>query len=165
MCLQTQLSPVFVHPFRLDGYRFARLKMQCTLPCLVHRRRYLQMLVLLTVLLLTLRKRSARPITMEEKFNEINLQLAAFLAKRGPELNFASQTLSQTVAAQTTKITSIEQTVGSLLARVTTLETDAQPLALAAPSRQDLGTYSDIVTAPTATGSLGSHGPRVHPDR
>ena len=51
--------------------------------------------------------------------------------------------LSQTVAAQTVKITSC-----AALQPVLPLWKQVQPLALAAPTRQNLGTYSDMVTAP-----------------
>ena len=62
--------------------------------------------------------------------------------------------LSQTVAAQTTKITSIERIVGSLLARVTTLETVAAS-GSSGPTRQDLGSYSDIAMTPQPLGLSG----------
>ena len=55
-----------------------------------------------------------RASTMEEKINEIYLQLPLFM-----------QIAARTVAAQTTKITNTEQVVGSLVARVTSLETNA----------------------------------------
>ena len=61
---------------------------------------------------------------MEEKINEIYLQFPPFTQNMA-RIENCVQTLAQTVAAQTTKITSIEQIVGGLLGRVTTLETGA----------------------------------------
>ena len=81
---------------------------------------------------------------MEEKINEIHLPL---FIQNAATIENCVQTLAQTVSAQTTKITSIEQIVGSLVARVTSLE-KMQLLAPVAPTRQDLGTYLDRVTAP-----------------
>ena len=66
--------------------------------------------------------------------------------------------LSQTAAAQTTEITSIEQIVGSLLSRVTTLEAGAASGSCGPDSARSwnvLG-HSD---GSTATRSIGSHGP------
>ena len=66
--------------------------------------------------------------------------------------------LSQTVAAQTTKITGIEKLVGSLVARVTSLDTGAAAGSSGPDSARSwniLG-HSD---GSTATGSLRSHGP------
>ena len=55
--------------------------MQYTLPCLARRHNYLQMLVLLTFLLLTLREQSAAPSRWMT--NQRNLHTTtAFLAKR-----------------------------------------------------------------------------------
>ena len=61
---------------------------------------------------------------MEEKINEIYVQLPLFM-QNATRIENCVQTLAQTVAAQTTKITNIEQNVGSLVARVTALETNA----------------------------------------
>ena len=68
------------------------------------------------------------------------------------------QTLAQTEAAQTTKITNIEQTVGRLVARVTSLETNA---AFGSSSPDSTRSWNMLgqSTGSTATGSLGSHGP------
>ena len=59
------------------------------------------------------------------------------------------------MAAQTTKITNIEQIVGSLVWLASLHWHKMQPLALAAPTRQDLGTYSDTVTTPQPLGLSG----------
>ena len=65
-----------------------------------------------------------RATTMEETLNEIYLQLP-LLARRAARIENCVQTLAQTVAVQTTKITGIEPIVGSLVGRVTTFETGA----------------------------------------
>ena len=62
------------------------------------------------------------------------------------------------MAAQTTKITNIEQMVGSLVARVTSLETNTA----SGSSSPDLARSWNMLgqsNGSTATGSLGSHGP------
>ena len=68
------------------------------------------------------------------------------------------QTLAQTVAAQATKITNIEQIVGSLVARVTSLETNATSGSSSPDSTRSWNMLGQS-TRSTATGSLGSHGP------
>ena len=65
-----------------------------------------------------------RACTMEEKINEIYLQFPLFIQNAAGVENCV-QTLAQTVAAQSTKITNIEQIVKSLMARVTSLEQNA----------------------------------------
>ena len=65
-----------------------------------------------------------RATTMEEKINEIYSHLPLFMQNTFRIKNCA-QMLSQTVAIQSAKITNVEKIVGSLLARVTTLETGA----------------------------------------
>ena len=87
-----------------------------------------------------------RACTMEEKINEIYLQLPLFILNAA-RIENCVQTLAQTVAVQSTKITHIEQTVGSLVARVTSLEKDAAS-GSSTQIQQDLG-----------TGSLGSLSP------
>ena len=98
-----------------------------------------------------------RATTMEDKINENYLQLPFFLQNTS-RIENCVQMLSQTAAAQTTKITSIEQIVGSLLARVTTLETGIASGSSGPDSARswNLLGHSD---GSTATGSLGSHGP------
>ena len=59
-----------------------------------------------------------------EKNNEIYLQLPLFL-QNASRIDNCVQTLSQTVASYTAKITSVEQIDSSLAARVATLETGA----------------------------------------
>ena len=65
-----------------------------------------------------------RACTMEEKINEVYLQLALFM-ENAVRIENCVQTLAQTVAAQSTNITNIEQFVESLVARVTFLEQNA----------------------------------------
>ena len=65
-----------------------------------------------------------RASTMEEKINEIYLQFSLFM-QNAARIENCVQTLAQTVAAQTNKITNIEQIVESLGPRVTSLETNA----------------------------------------
>ena len=65
-----------------------------------------------------------RACTMEEKINEVYSHFPLF-RQNAVRIENCVQTLAQTVAAQTTKITNIEQIVGSLVARVTSLETNA----------------------------------------
>ena len=101
----------------------AHLKMQCTLPCLVRPRHYLQILVLRRVLLLTLREQAAA-LARWRKINEIYLQLPLFLPNAS-RIENCVQTLSQTVASETAKITSVEQIDSSLAARVAILESGA----------------------------------------
>ena len=74
-----------------------------------------------------------RATTMEEKINEIYLRLQLFLQNTS-RIENCVQMLSQT-AAQTTKITSMEQIVGSL---ALPLWKQVQLLALAAPSMTHL---------------------------
>ena len=98
-----------------------------------------------------------RARTMEVKINDIYLQLPLFM-QNAARIENCVQKLAQTVAAQTTKITGIEQIVGSLVGRVTTLETGAASGSSGPDSARSwniLG-HSD---GSTATGSLGSHGP------
>ena len=98
-----------------------------------------------------------RVSTMEEKINEIYLQLPLFMQNATRIENYV-QTLDQTVTAQITKITNIEQTVGSLVARVTSLETNAASGSSGPDSTRSWNMLGQS-TGSTATGSLGSHGP------
>ena len=70
---------------------------------------------------------------------------------------------SQTVAAQTTKITHIEQIVGSLMTRVTTLETSAASGSSSLVSARSWNIFGQN-NGYTAAGSLGSHGPGLSDD-
>ena len=85
----------------------------------------------------------SRTTTMEEKSTKCTYRYRCSASR----IENCVQALSQTVAAQTTKTTSTEQIVGSLLARVTTLETGAAS-GSSGPAQQDLGTNSDIVGSP-----------------
>ena len=127
--------------------------MQYTVPCLIRRRHYLQMLVLLTVLLLTWREQAAAPARWMK--NQRNLHTTvAFLAKRVQNRNCV-QTLSQTVAAETTKITSVEQIVSSLAARVATSETSAA----SASSGSGSARYWNLLGQSDGSTALGPLGP------
>ena len=97
-----------------------------------------------------------RARTMEEKMNEIYSLLPLFI-HNAARIENCVQTLAQTVAAQTTKITNIEQIVGRLVARVTSLEQNASGFSSpdSARSWNMLGQSNGSI----ATGSLGSHGP------
>ena len=86
---------------------------------------------------------------MEWKINDIFLQLLLFIQNAARIENFV-QTLAQAVAAQTTKITNIEQIVGSLV-----LWKQMQLLVPVALIQQDLGTCLDRVTAPQPLGPSG----------
>ena len=93
-----------------------------------------------------LEKTGFRASAMEEKINEIYLQLPLFMQN--------AARIENCVAAQTTKITNIEQIVSSLVARVTSLERNAASGSSSpdsARSRNMLGQSNGS----TATGSLG----------
>ena len=92
-----------------------------------------------------------RASTVEEKINEIYIQLPLFI-QNAARIENCFQTLAQTVAAQSTKITNIEQIVGSLVARVTSLEQNAAPVT---QIQQHLGTCLEKVTAPQPLGPSG----------
>ena len=99
-----------------------------------------------------------RACTRKEKINEMFVQIAKLLLLMQSVSRFENcvQTLPQTVA-------SYEQMVSSLAARVTTLETNATSVSSgsgSARSWKELG-HTD---GATATGSLGSHGPRSSDD-
>ena len=94
---------------------------------------------------------------MEEKINDIYLQLPLFM-QIAARIENCVQTLAQTVAAQTTKITIFEQIVGSLVARVTSLETNAASGSSSPDSTRSWKKLGQS-TGSTATGSLGSLGP------
>ena len=98
-----------------------------------------------------------RACTMEEKINGIHLQLPLFI-QNAARIENCVQTLAQTVAAQSTKISNIEQIVGSLVARVTSLEQNAA----SGSSSPDSARFWNMLgqsNGSTATRSLGSHGP------
>ena len=94
-----------------------------------------------------------RATTMEDKINEIYLQLPLFL-RNTSRIENCVQMLSQTAASQTTKIR-----VWNRLLRASWLALplwkQVQPLALAAPTRQDHGTDPDIAMAPQPLGLSG----------
>ena len=68
------------------------------------------------------------------------------------------QTFAQTRAAQTTKITNIEQVIGSMLARITSLKTNAACGSESPDSSRSWNVLGRSDGSP-ATGSFGSHGP------
>ena len=95
----------------------------------------------------------SRATTMGEKINEIYLQLPLF-AQNEAKIEKSVQTLAQTVRAQTTKITNIEQILGASWLELPFWK-QVHPLAPAASTRQDLGMCSDTVTAPQPLGLSG----------
>ena len=101
-----------------------------------------------------------RASTMEEKINEIFVQLAKLplLMQSVPRFENCVQTLSHTVARMMRKITNIEPMVSSLAARVTALETNAASVSSGCGSARSWNILGHI-DGSTATGSLGSHGP------
>ena len=106
-----------------------------------------------------------RASTMEEKINEMFVQVAKLplLIQSASRFENCVQTHSQTVASYGAKITIIEQLVSSLAARLTTLETNATTVSSGSGSARSwniLG-HSD---GSTATGSLGSHCPGTPDD-
>ena len=100
--------------------------------------------------------------TMEEKINEIYLQLPLFI-QYAARIGNCIQTLAQTVAAQSTKITNIEQIAGSLVARVTSLEQHAAS-GSSSPDSARCWSMLGHSNGSTGTGSLGSHGPESSDD-
>ena len=113
--------------------------------------------------LLDLKGTRFRASAMEEKINEMFVQLPLF-TQNAARIENCVQTLSQTVAAQTTKITNIEPIVESLLARVTSLETNAASGSRSPDSARAWNVLGQS-NGSTATGSLGSHGPRSSDDK
>ena len=100
-----------------------------------------------------------RPSTVEEKINEMFIQIAKLplLMQSISRFEKCVQTLSQTVATYSAKIKDIEQIVCSLAARVTILERMQRPPPVV-PARQALGTCLDIVMAPQSLGLSGPMG-------
>ena len=106
--------------------------------------------------------------TMEEKFEamltrrlaQFEVHFAAALASIPMLVQGFSRfennimSLTQSVASVTNNISNIEQAVGGLAARAAAWR-PVRPLAFAAPTRQDLRTYSDMVTAPQPLGLSG----------
>ena len=86
--------------------------------------------------------------------NDIYLQLPYFI-QNAARIENCVQTLAQTVAAQTTKITHIQQIVGSLVARITSLETNAASGSSSPDSARSWNMHGQSAGS-TATGSLGS---------
>ena len=70
------------------------------------------------------KRRGTTNAKYEEKINEIYLQLPLFMQIALGIENWV-QPHAQTMGAQTTKITNIEQIVGSFVARAISLETNA----------------------------------------
>ena len=102
--------------------------MQCTLPCLVRRYQILSSnLSSPDGSAPDLERMGGRSGTLDDKVNEILLQLAQQPSRTRSVSRFEScvQTLSQSRATITTKVTSIEQVVGGLASRVATSEAGA----------------------------------------
>ena len=97
-----------------------------------------------------------RACTTEENINEIYWQLPLFI-QDAAKIENCVQTLAQTVAALTTKITKVNNLLEALwLASL--LWKQVQLLVPVVLIQQDLGTCLDS-NCSTATGSLGSQGP------
>ena len=103
--------------------------------------------------LLDLEGTGFRASTMEEKINEIYLQLPLFM-QNAARIENCVQTLAQTLAAQTTKITNIENLLG-VLWLASLLWNKMQLLVPVALIEQDLGACLDKETAPQPLGPLG----------
>ena len=91
------------------------------------------------------------------------LTVTALHVKRGKDRKMRPDACTDSGRPETTKITSIEQIVGSLLARVAALETGAASSSSGPDSARSwnvLG-HSD---GSTTSGSLGFHGPGSHDD-
>ena len=128
--------------------------MQYTLPCLARRHNYLQMLVLLAFLLLTLREQSAAPVTMAEKSTKSTYN-NRFTYKTCSDSEIASRRFPR----QWPLILLRLQVLNRLLAASQPSFPPRKQVQLppqAAPARQDLGTHLDNLMVPKATGSLGS---------
>ena len=94
-----------------------------------------------------------RPSTMEEKINEMSVQIALPLLMQSlSKFENCVQTLSQTVASYDAKITNIEQ----ILQPVSPYRKRLQRQPPVVPARQALGIYLGMVMAPQPQ---GSHGP------
>ena len=93
---------------------------------------------------------------MEERINEIYLQLPLFM-RNAARIENCVQTLAQTVAARTAMPTSpiFEQVVGSLVARVTSLETNAASGSSSPEFNKILEKCLDRVPAPQPLGLSG----------
>ena len=121
--------------------------------------------------------------SIDDQFKELR-DILLPLARGFAEFENHSKILSEAVGMVTSRITSVEQTVNalsakmalfaameqnvstltedvnSLTARICKIETNATSVSPVAPTRQDRGTYLDIVTAPQPR----SHGPRSSGD-
>ena len=84
---------------------------------------------------------------------QIYLQLPLFI-QNAARIENCAQTLAQTVAAQSTKITNTEQIVG-VLWLASLLSNKMQLLVPVAQNQQDLGTFLDKVTAAQPLGPSG----------
>ena len=106
--------------------------------------------------LLDLERTVSRPHN-DGRENPRNLLTVTVFLQNTPRIENCVQMLSQTVAAQTTEITGIEQIVGSVAARVANLETGAA----SGSSGPDSARSWNVLRrgdGSTATGSLGSNG-------
>ena len=102
-----------------------------------------------------LERKGSRISTWEDTSNEMAAQLAhmPLFLQSVSRVESCVQTLSQTVAAMTTQVTSIEQIVGSLAARVAALETGAVSASSVSGSPSGSWPLPGQIDGSTATGS------------
>ena len=103
--------------------------------------------------------RGYRASTMEEKINEVFVQVAKLplLTQSVSRLEICVQAFSHTVASYDAKITNIEQMVSSLAAGASTLETNATSVSSGSGSASSWNTLGHG-DGSTVTGTLLSHG-------
>ena len=149
----TQLSSFSARPLLFSWLLTTRLKMQYTLSCLVHRRLFLQTLVLLPVLLLILTRRIAAPTRWRKKSTK-SMNSYHSSCKTHPELKIVSRGLLRQSPPSRRKSQVLSKLLGASWLALPHWK-KVQLLALVALTRQDLGTYSDVVMAPQPLGLLG----------
>ena len=119
----------------------------------------LRTLVFFTVLLLTLRGQVSAPARWRRKSTTFPYSCRYF-CKDASRFENCVQTLSQTVAAFSAKVTSVERVVSSLAARVATLETGAPSASNVSGSARS---WNMLGQSDGSTGT-GSHGPESSDD-
>ena len=102
---------------------------------------------------LDLERTVSRPITMEEKSTK-SAYSYRFSCKTRPELKIASRRFPRQWPPRRPRLQVLNKFLGASWIALP-LWKKVQPLALAAPTRQDLGTCSNMVTAPQPLGLSG----------